>query len=46
MWVSWNYYAWDDGHYLGTNGSGHINLEFDPTCAGSGTEYGVGMQRW
>jgi len=44
LWVTWNYYAYDDGHLLQTNDTGYISYDFDPGC--SSPEYEVGLQRW
>ncbi|MCK5021266.1 MAG: hypothetical protein KAS32_29920, partial [Candidatus Peribacteraceae bacterium] len=47
IWVSWNYYAYDEGVNLQSNATGHINREFDPICDDEGTyEYEARNQIW
>jgi hypothetical protein len=43
-WVSWNYYAFDDGHLLQTDSNGNITMSFNPGC--TSPQYAVGAQRW
>ena len=44
LWVTWNYYAYDYGHVLQTNDTGHITFDFDPGC--SDPQYNIGPQKW
>ncbi len=47
LWVSWNYFAYDDGLAVKTNATGHINRSFDPTCdSESDYEYEARNQIW
>ncbi|MFA4846001.1 MAG: hypothetical protein WC654_05570, partial [Patescibacteria group bacterium] len=41
VWITTDAATWDAGAVLATNASGHINLDFDPTCS-----YAVGPQKW